>query len=190
MDASNDVTEALQRTINLMQGELERSVLSVQMLGKYASPEYFISASCNIFSLEESSANLHSTTTVYDTLNTLLDTSKHLIIALQKSDWMDRLLLLGALIFFFLVCLFILKQRVLNKTFRAAFWWTRFLPDFSNHRINSVDAAATVHSTLMDSSDVVTTISYMSNLEDSSTTLSDVVETLIPALSTPVHEEL
>jgi len=33
MKANNDVTEALQRTINLMQGELERSVLSTQMLG-------------------------------------------------------------------------------------------------------------------------------------------------------------
>ena len=35
MKANNDVTEALQRTINLMQGELERSVLSTQMLGSW-----------------------------------------------------------------------------------------------------------------------------------------------------------
>lgn len=33
INASNDVTEALRRTIGLMQGELERSVLSSQMLG-------------------------------------------------------------------------------------------------------------------------------------------------------------
>lgn len=33
MKANTDVTEALRRTINLMQGELERSVLSTQMLG-------------------------------------------------------------------------------------------------------------------------------------------------------------
>lgn len=33
MQANNDVTEALRRTINLMQGELERSVLSTQLLG-------------------------------------------------------------------------------------------------------------------------------------------------------------
>ena len=33
MKATNDVTEALQRTIGLMQGELERSVLSTQLLG-------------------------------------------------------------------------------------------------------------------------------------------------------------
>lgn len=34
MRATNDVTEALQRTIGIMQGELERSVLSSQLLGK------------------------------------------------------------------------------------------------------------------------------------------------------------
>lgn len=33
MKANDDVTDALRRTINLMQGELERSVLSSQMLG-------------------------------------------------------------------------------------------------------------------------------------------------------------
>ena len=33
MKATNDVTEALQRTFGLMQGELERSVLSTQLLG-------------------------------------------------------------------------------------------------------------------------------------------------------------
>lgn len=33
MKANNNVTEALQRTIGLMQAELERSVLSSQLLG-------------------------------------------------------------------------------------------------------------------------------------------------------------
>lgn len=37
MKANNDVTEGLRRTINLMQGELERSVLSTQMLGLWPS---------------------------------------------------------------------------------------------------------------------------------------------------------
>jgi len=35
MKANNDVTGALRRTINIMQGELERSVLSTQMLGSW-----------------------------------------------------------------------------------------------------------------------------------------------------------
>ena len=33
MEASNNVTEALQRTLALMQGELEKSVLTSQLLG-------------------------------------------------------------------------------------------------------------------------------------------------------------
>lgn len=36
MKANNDVTEALHRTISLMQGELEKSVLSTQLLGKFS----------------------------------------------------------------------------------------------------------------------------------------------------------
>ena len=81
--------------------------------------------------LEQSSANLRSTTVAHDTLSTLLSTSKHLITALEKSDWLDRLLILAAVAFFFLIVLFILKQRVVDKGIRIAFWWTRFLPDFS-----------------------------------------------------------
>ena len=37
MKANNDVTEALQRTIGLMQKELEQSVLSSQLLGSCTS---------------------------------------------------------------------------------------------------------------------------------------------------------
>jgi len=35
MRANNEVTDALRRTIGVMQGELERSVLSSQMLGAF-----------------------------------------------------------------------------------------------------------------------------------------------------------
>jgi hypothetical protein len=38
MKANNNVTEALQRTIGLMQKELEQSVLSTQLLGSCVSP--------------------------------------------------------------------------------------------------------------------------------------------------------
>lgn len=34
MRANNEVTEALRRTMGLMQGELEKSVLTTQMLGE------------------------------------------------------------------------------------------------------------------------------------------------------------
>ncbi|KAI0760180.1 Sec20-domain-containing protein [Fomes fomentarius] len=112
MKANNDVTEALQRTIGLMQGELERSVLSTQLL-------------------ESSTAALKSTSSTHDVLDSLMTTSKHLITALEKSDWMDRMLIFAGLIFFVLVVLFILKQRLVDRGLRIALWWTRFIPDFS-----------------------------------------------------------
>jgi protein transport protein SEC20 len=40
-------------------------------------------------------------------------------------------LIISALVFFFLVVLFILKQRVFDRGLRVALWWTRFLPDFT-----------------------------------------------------------
>jgi protein transport protein SEC20 len=58
-----------------------------------------------------------------------MDTSKQLITALKNSDSLDRLLITCALVFFILVVLFILKQRVLDRSIRLALWWTRFLPN-------------------------------------------------------------
>lgn len=60
-----------------------------------------------------------------------MSTSKHLITALEKSDWLDRLVILAALAFFVLVVLFILKQRIVDRGLRIALWWTRFVPSFS-----------------------------------------------------------
>ncbi|KDQ58738.1 hypothetical protein JAAARDRAFT_57628 [Jaapia argillacea MUCL 33604] len=113
MKANSDVTDALRRTINLMQNELERSVLSSQML-------------------EQSSATLRSTSSTYDTLNMFLGTSKELVTILEKSDWLDRLLIISALVFFFVVTLFIVKQRVIDRGLRVALWWTRFIPSAGN----------------------------------------------------------
>ena len=113
MQANSDVTDALRRTISLMQSELERSVLSTQLL-------------------DESTATLRSTSLQHDTLNTVMSTSKHLVTALEKSDWLDRILILSGFAFFILVVLFILKQRVVDRGLRIAFWWTRFIPSFSD----------------------------------------------------------
>ncbi|TFY56731.1 hypothetical protein EVJ58_g7462 [Rhodofomes roseus] len=115
MKANNDVTEALQRTIALMQGELEKSVLSTQLL-------------------DASSSSLRSTSSTHDVLDGLLVTSKHLITALEKSDWLDRLLVLAGLAFFILVVVFILKQRIVDRGLRIAFWWTRFYSGFQWRR--------------------------------------------------------
>ncbi|GLB42367.1 putative sec20-domain-containing protein [Lyophyllum shimeji] len=112
MKANDNVTEALRRTIGLMQGELERSVLSTQML-------------------DASTASLRATSSTHDTLTNLMGTSKQLITALEKSDWIDRILIIAAFVFFVLVVLFILKQRILDRGLRVALWWTRFLPNLS-----------------------------------------------------------
>lgn len=113
MQANSDVTDALRRTISLMQSELERSVLSTQLL-------------------DESTSTLRSTSFQHDTLNSVMSTSKQLVTALEKSDWLDRILILSAFCFFILVVLFILKQRIVDRGIRLAFWWTRFIPSFSD----------------------------------------------------------
>ena len=41
---------------------------------------------------------------------------------------MDKLLIMAGLAFFFLVILFILKQRVIDRGIRIALFWTRFIP--------------------------------------------------------------
>ncbi len=61
-------------------------------------------------------------------LTGLLGTSKQLVTTLEKADWLDRLLIFAALAFFALVVLFILKQRIVGRGLRIAFWWTRLLP--------------------------------------------------------------
>ncbi|PPR05611.1 hypothetical protein CVT26_009131 [Gymnopilus dilepis] len=112
MQANADVTHALRRTIALMQTELERSVLSTQLL-------------------QDSTKTLLSASEQHDTLSSVMHASKQLVTALEKSDWLDRVLILLAFIFFLLVVAFILKQRILDRGLRIAFWWTRFIPSFS-----------------------------------------------------------
>ena len=75
-----------------------------------------------------STASLKATSSTQDVLTGLLGTSKQLVTALEKADWLDRILIFAGLAFFILVVLFILKQRILDRALRIAFWWTRFLP--------------------------------------------------------------
>ncbi|KAG2031812.1 hypothetical protein BDR03DRAFT_904493 [Suillus americanus] len=107
--ANHNVTEALQRTTGLLQKELERSVSLGQLL-------------------ESSTATLQSASTKHDMLDLILGSSKQLITALEKTDWLDRILIISGLVFFGLVVLFILKQRFIDRGLRIAFFWTRLLP--------------------------------------------------------------
>lgn len=128
MKANHDVTDALQRTIGLMQKELERSVLSTQLL-------------------ESSTATLQSASTMHDTLDLIIGTSKELITTLEKTDWLDRILIISGLVFFGLVVVFILKQRIIDRGLRIAFFWTRLLPSSSSSTCAVVQKAAEVVTT-------------------------------------------
>lgn len=77
---------------------------------------------------DASTATLRSTSNTYDALDNILTTSKQLVTALEKADRMDKLLIMAGLVFFFLVVLFILKQRVIDRGIRIALFWTRFIP--------------------------------------------------------------
>jgi protein transport protein SEC20 len=100
-----------------------------------------------------------------------MDTSKQLLTALEKSDWLDRVVIFAALLFFILVVLFILKQRVFDRGMRIAFWWTRFIPDFSGDAqlLNMEKGSATVLSTLTSSLVASSAASAVSVLASSST---------------------
>ena len=87
-------------------------------------------------STDQSTAALKSTSSTHDVLDSLMVTSKHLITALEKSDWLDRMLIFAALLFFVLVVLFILKQRLIDRSLRIAFFWTRFLPSSSPVKVS------------------------------------------------------
>ena len=77
---------------------------------------------------ETSTTNLQSASQSHDTLSLIIGTSKQLVTALEHTDWLDRVLIISALVFFGLVILFILKQRIVDRGLRIAFWWTRFIP--------------------------------------------------------------
>lgn len=91
-----------------------------------------------------------------------MTTSKHLITALEKSDWLDRMLIFAGLIFFVLVVLFILKQRLVDRGLRIALWWTRFVPDFSGDE--ALLAMEKGHASLSASSVVSTVVATASTV--------------------------
>ncbi|ORX38568.1 Sec20-domain-containing protein [Kockovaella imperatae] len=101
---TNEVTDALRRTTMLMQAELERSVLAVQ-------------------TLDSSTQTLRLTQTLYDNYTSLLTTSSQLVKAIEKADWYDRLLILGAFLFFLMVVGWVIKRRVLDKVVGGVGWW-------------------------------------------------------------------
>ncbi|CAG8537989.1 7892_t:CDS:2 [Ambispora leptoticha] len=106
--ATEDVTKTLQRTVQLMQQEIERSAYSAK-------------------SLEDSSRTLKSTYNEFRGFSAVVRGSKQLITKLEQSDWTDRLLILFGLFVFILVVLYILKRRVLDVGIGWVTWITSWI---------------------------------------------------------------
>ena len=68
---------------------------------------------------EKSNQTLLSTSTQHDILTHATQTSKTLITALSRADTLDRLLIGAALVFFWLVVLFVIKERVVDRGLRG-----------------------------------------------------------------------
>ncbi|EDR08052.1 uncharacterized protein LACBIDRAFT_297688 [Laccaria bicolor S238N-H82] len=99
-------------------------------------------------------ASLHATSSQHSKLSSFMITSKHLVTALEKSDWLDRVIIISTFMFFLLLVMFILKQRFVDRGLRMALWWTSFIPDFSGDEalLKSEDGLATqVIATVMSS---------------------------------------
>ncbi|KAG9098303.1 hypothetical protein FRC07_010666 [Ceratobasidium sp. 392] len=150
MAASDDVTEALRRTTRLMQQELERSVLSTQML-------------------QESSKTLRATADSYVDIDSLMDVSQVLIKALQRADWMDRIIIGLALGVFLLTMAYIVKKRVLDRSKNPP----RSLTETLKSAATSLSTTATSLST------VVTSLSTSEP--------SEILETLSTTLASPTE---
>lgn len=116
MRTTANLTDALRRTEERLRAELDRSMLSTQLL-------------------TSQTATLKQTTEAHSQLTSLLDTSKNLIVALERTDWLDRMLILGALAVFLLACGWIIKVRVFDRAVRIAFWWVRWMPSLKDDRI-------------------------------------------------------
>ncbi|WWC71621.1 uncharacterized protein I206_105579 [Kwoniella pini CBS 10737] len=99
---TNEVTIALKRTTELMQIELEKSVLSIQ-------------------TLDSSTQNLISTSNLYQNYKSILNNSNQIIKLIEKSNFFDKILILSFLSFFLIIIGFIIKRRIFNKTFGFLF---------------------------------------------------------------------
>ncbi|CAD6893666.1 unnamed protein product [Tilletia controversa] len=95
--ASADVTSALQRTVQLLSNEVERSTFSAQLL-------------------EESSATLQLLGSEYTSFGNVLKNSVALIKSMEREDWWNFIMVAGSMAFFLSCVLYILKKRVYDNT--------------------------------------------------------------------------
>jgi protein transport protein SEC20 len=115
------LTDALRRTEQRLRAELDRSTLSTHLLASQT-------------------ATLRRTSDAHGRLSGLLKTSRGLITALERTDWLDRVLILGGLVVFSLACAWIVKVRVVDRAVGVAFWWVRFMQSLSGEEERMMDA--------------------------------------------------
>ncbi|KAH8924225.1 Sec20-domain-containing protein [Atractiella rhizophila] len=96
MSATSEVTNRLQEAVALMQQELDRSLLSTQML-------------------DQSTSTLRLTAEQHSTLSGLLSASKGLITDLERADLLDRFILIGGLLLFLACCAYVFNKRIVRK---------------------------------------------------------------------------
>ncbi|KAK0527923.1 Protein transport protein sec20 [Tilletia horrida] len=95
--AAADVTSALQRTVQFLSNEVERSTFSAQLL-------------------EESSATLQLLNSEYTSFGNVLKNSVTLIKSMEREDWYNFLMVAGSMAFFLGCVLYILKKRIYDNT--------------------------------------------------------------------------
>ncbi|ORX54945.1 Sec20-domain-containing protein [Hesseltinella vesiculosa] len=155
LNATNNVTEALQRTSTLMQQELEKSAYSISALA-------------------DSSKTLSATVGEYQNLGSLLGMSRRLITQLEASDWLDRIVLGLGLLMFCLVVLYIIKKRTYDVGKSWLFWMSNGLPSMPSPTLASSAVNTKTMSTL---AQVTTPASLSTSLPTLLSTPTNIVDT-------------
>ncbi|KAG8830431.1 hypothetical protein FRC17_004882, partial [Serendipita sp. 399] len=162
-----------------LKDELDRSMLSTQLL-------------------TSQTATLRQTSNVHGQLSGFLDTSKNLITALERTDWLDRLLILGALMVFLLTCAWIIKVRVFDRVVGIAFWWVKWMPSWDESSVidalekgqnvatTSLKESASRISETLSSSLSTLTENAVSATSDASWATTALAETMIASLQDPI----
>lgn len=96
MTASQDVTDALRRTVSLMSSELEKSAMSSQLL-------------------EESSQTISSLSYQYGSLTTLMSNSAKMIKTMEREDLIGKGMVAAAFLFFLSCVGYIVYVRLISK---------------------------------------------------------------------------
>ncbi|GAA5940771.1 uncharacterized protein JCM15063_006357 [Sporobolomyces koalae] len=128
MSATSDVTEGLRRTLQLLQSEVDRSIVSNEQL-------------------EQQTSTMASASNQYSTLSTLLSNSKTLITSLERADVLDRFVLFVAFAFFVAVCSYIFKKRVVDRGLQVATTLTGFVGSRSGSGTNELGAVGRAFAT-------------------------------------------